>query len=48
MSKHILEELTKNFYMSPKNQVLLSDDIEQYIKIVGKPGNGIGILDPSS
>lgn len=48
MSKHIVEELTKNFYLSPQNQVLLSDDIEQYIKVVGKPAHGIGILDPTS
>lgn len=34
--------------MSPQNRVLLSDDIQQYIKIVGKPANGLGVLDPTS
>lgn len=32
--------------MAEKNRVLLSDDVEQYVKIVGKPANGIKILDP--
>lgn len=34
--------------MNPENRVLLSDDIDQYINIIGKPANGLSILDPSS
>jgi len=34
--------------MSPNNKVLLSDDVDQYIKIVGQPANGLTILDPTS
>jgi galactokinase/mevalonate kinase-like predicted kinase len=47
-SSHIINELVKEFYMSNKNKVLLSDDVDQYIKVVSKPGNGLAILDPSS
>lgn len=43
-----MEKLVNEFYMNPENRVLLSDDIDQYINIVGKPANGLSILDPSS
>lgn len=47
-SRQIVDELAREFYMSEKNRVLLSDDVDQYVKIVGRPANGLAVLDPSS
>ena len=44
----VVDQLTNEFYTNEKNKVLLSDDIEQYIKIVNGPGTGICVLDPQS
>lgn len=40
--------MVERFYLSAKNKVLLSDEIEVYIKIVGKPQVGLAVLDPSN
>ena len=47
-SRHILDILYKEFYLSEKNKILLSDELEQYVMVVGQPANGLSILDPSS
>lgn len=47
-SEKIVQELVNKFYMNQKNKVLLSDDIDQYIRIVGQPANGLRVLDPQS
>ena len=38
----------EKFYLAEKNRILLGDDIEVYIKVVGKPQFGITILDPTN
>ena len=43
-----MEELTNEFYMSPKNKILLSDDVEQYVKVVKSPATGLSVLNPES
>jgi len=47
-TKSIVDTLVSDFYMSAKNKMLLSDDVEQYIKIVGKPATNLLVLDPAS
>lgn len=47
-TKHIVDTLVSDFYMCAKNKMLLSDDVEQYIKIVGKPATNLLVLDPAS
>jgi hypothetical protein len=37
-----------NFYLSDKNKILLSDDVEMYLRVIGKPNLGLGILDPTN
>ena len=47
-AEKLVEELTNEFYMSPQNKILLSDDIEQYVKVVRGPATGLSILNPES
>lgn len=47
-TKSVYDVLINDFYMSERNRILLSDDIDQYIKIVGKPGTPLSVLDPES
>ena len=47
-SRHIVDILYKEFYLSEKNKVLFSDDLDQYVMVVGQPANGLSILDPSN
>lgn len=47
-SRHIVDVLNKEFYLTEKNKILLSDELEQYIMVVGQPAHGLSILDPSN
>ncbi len=38
----------ERFYLAEKNKILLGDDIDVYLKVVGKPQSGLGIIDPTN
>lgn len=44
----LVDEVINNFYLSEENKILLSDDLEQYIRLIDKPETGLAILDPQS
>ncbi len=41
-------ELVEKFYLAEKNRILLGDDVEVYVKVVGRPHFGVSVLDPSN
>jgi hypothetical protein len=42
------EEIVGKFYLAQENKILLSDDIDMYLRVVHKPKNAIAILDPQN
>ena len=44
----VVDELINEFYNNEKNKILLSDDVDQYVKVINGPGTGLCILDPQS
>ena len=38
----------EKFYLAEKNRVLLGDDVEVYVRLVGKPQGGLGVVDPKN
>lgn len=46
--EEVVGKLVKEYYLGERNRVLLSDDVEMYVGVLGKPAGGLGVLDPSS
>ena len=38
----------EKFYLAEKNRVLLGDDVEVYVRLVGKPQGGLEVVDPKN